>query len=317
MASTHRIAVIQWHIKVGASTWAVPELRTIEDMQLRSDLLTVSQELDPEYNHATACNYISEAAAQGAELAVLPEYHLSGMVPTDPLWAVQAGKSAEYLANYQRLAKKLQICIVPGTIIEKHTGPDQSTLLYNTAYFISDDGTVLGSYRKKNIWHPERPYLTSSSSEPHVAIDTPIGRVGMMICWDLAFPEAFRELIVDGAEIVIVPTYWTPHDASPEARAYNPDSEALFLESTITSRCFENTCGIVFVNAAGPSEDFLGLSQITVPLVGSIAKMGTEEGFIVADLDMGPIEAAERNYKVRQDLKKEDWHYSYRHTGRK
>lgn len=73
MASTHRIAVIQWHIKVGASTWAVPELRTIEDMQLRSDLLTVSQELDPEYNHATACNYISEAAAQGAELAVLPE----------------------------------------------------------------------------------------------------------------------------------------------------------------------------------------------------------------------------------------------------
>lgn len=51
--------------------------------------------------------------------------------------------------------------------------------------------------------------------------------------------------------------------------------------------------------------------------MGSIAKMGTEEGFVVADLDMGPIEAAERNYKVRQDLKKEDWHYSYRHTGRK
>jgi hypothetical protein len=44
--------------------------------------------------------------------------------------------------------------------------------------------------------------------------------------------------------------------------------------------------------------------------------MGTEEGFIVADLDMEVVEAAERNYKVRQDLKKEDWHYTYRHTGR-
>ncbi|KAJ5517680.1 Polyketide synthase enoylreductase [Penicillium expansum] len=250
-------------------------------------------ELDIEYNHTKACEYIKEAAVQGAELAVLPEYHLSGMVPTDPLWAIQAGESAQYLAKYQSLAKELQICIVPGTIIEKQTGSDQSTLFYNTAYFISNDGTVLGSYRKKNIWHPERPHLTSSGLEPHVAIDTPIGR------------------------IVIVPTYWTPHDASPKARAYNPDSEALFLESTITSRCFENTCGVVFANAAGPSEDFLGLSQITLPLVGPIAKMGTEEGFIVADVDMGVIEAAERNYKVREDLKKEDWHYVYRHTGLK
>ena len=45
--------------------------------------------------------------------------------------------------------------------------------------------------------------------------------------------------------------------------------------------------------------------------------MGTEEGFIVADVDMGIVETAERNYKVRQDLKKEDWHYVYRHTSRK
>ncbi|QQK43604.1 Nitrilase/cyanide hydratase and apolipoprotein N-acyltransferase [Penicillium digitatum] len=288
MAPTYRLSVIQWHIK----------------------------ELDIEYNHTKACEYITEAAIQGAELAVLPEYHLSGMVPTDPLWAVQAGQSAQYLAKYQSLAKDLQICIVPGTIIETHTGSDQSTLFYNTAYFISNDGTVLGSYRKKNIWHPERPHLTSSGLEPHVAIDTPIGRVGILICWDLAFPEAFRELIVDGAQIVIAPTYWTPHDASLEARAYNPDSEALFLESTITSRCFENTCGVVFANAAGPSEDFLGLSQITLPLVGPIAKMGTEDGFIVADVDVGAIEAAERNYKVREDLKKVDWHYVYRHTRR-
>lgn len=71
MAATHRIAVIQWQIKVSASSCASNHLRRADP--LRSDLLTVSQELDIEYNHTTACDYIGEAAAQGAELAVLPE----------------------------------------------------------------------------------------------------------------------------------------------------------------------------------------------------------------------------------------------------
>ncbi|KAJ6155806.1 hypothetical protein N7470_006372 [Penicillium chermesinum] len=281
MADTHRVAIIQWHIKA----------------------------LEIEYNHATACDYIRKAAAQGAELAVLPEYHLSAWAPEDPRWAQQAGESAKYLANYQALAKELNICIVPGTIIEK-----EADRLYNTAYFISNTGDVLGNYRKKNIWHPERPTLTSSAHERHVAFDTPIGRVGMLICWDLAFPEAFRELIAAGAEIVIIPTFWTPHDASPEVRSYNPNAERLFLESTLTARTFENTCAIIFANAAGPSEDFLGLSQVTLPLVGPVAKMGCEEGMQVVDMDMSVLQVAERNYKVRQDLQKEDWHYVYRHT---
>lgn len=140
-------------------------------------------------------------------MLITNRYHLNGMVPENPLWATQADESANYLSKYQVLAKELEICLVPGTIIEKHPGPNSTTLFYNVAYFISNDGSILGSYRKKNIWHPERPHLTSSALEHHVAIDTPIGRVGMLICWDLAFPEAFRELIADGAQIVIVPTY--------------------------------------------------------------------------------------------------------------
>ncbi|KAJ5104371.1 hydrolase carbon-nitrogen family [Penicillium alfredii] len=286
MAPTRRVALIQWRI----------------------------QELAIKKNHATACTYIREAAAQGAELAVLPEYHLSAWVPNDPLWAIQAADSAHYLANYQALAKELGICLVPGTIIEKHQGPKNSISFYNTAYFISKDGSVLGSYRKKNIWHPERPHLTSSGLERHTAIDTPIGRVGLLICWDLAFPEAFRELIADGAEIVIMPTFWTPHDASPDARTHNPDSEALFLQSTLTARSFENTCGIIFVNAAGPAEDFLGMSQVTLPIVGPVAKMGVEEGVRVAEMDLGLLGIAEKNYKVREDIGRGDWHYVYRHS---
>ncbi|KAJ5134800.1 hypothetical protein N7526_006165 [Penicillium atrosanguineum] len=282
MTPTRRVAIIQWHIKVQRLG---PQV-FIYDAHATNHLHM--QDVAIEDNHAAACKYIRDAASQGAELAVLPEYHLSGFTPTDPRWAIQAADSAKYLSAYQALAKELKICLVPGTIIEKE--------------------------ESKNIWHPERPTLASSGLDAHVAIDTPIGRVGMLICWDLAFPEAFRELIADGADIVIIPTYWTPHDASVEARAFNSDVEALFLDSTLTARCFENTCAVIFANAAGPAEDFLGLSQVTLPLVGPVVKMGNEEGVRVVDMDLGILDVAERNYKVRQDLKKEDWHYVYRHS---
>ncbi|KAF7715732.1 Uncharacterized protein PECH_006134 [Penicillium ucsense] len=273
--SSIRVAIIQWHIKP----------------------------LAPEENYATACNYIRQAAADGAQLAVLPEYHLSGWVPDDPRWSEQAGQSTTYLENYKALARELKICLVPGTLIERQprsnpTSEEKDFRLFNVAHFISDNGTVLGSYRKKNIWHPERPHLTSSTHERHAAIETPLGRVGLLICWDLAFPEAFRELIADGADVIIIPTFWTPHDASAECLRVNPNSEALFLESTLTARCFENTCGIIFVNAAGPKEDFLGLSQVTLPLVGPITKMGNEEGLRVVDMDLNILNMAERNYKT-------------------
>lgn len=103
---------------------------------------------------------------------------------------------------------------MPGTIVERHPSPSptrvqDAKVLYNTTYFISPAGDILSTYRKKNIWHPERPYLTSSgvTGDPHTAFDTPIGKVGLLICWDVAFPEAFRELIRAGAEIIIVPTF--------------------------------------------------------------------------------------------------------------
>lgn len=138
-------------------------------------------------------------------------YHLNGLTPSNPLYILQTSPTTykPYLETYKSLAKELSISLVPGTIVERHS-PDtdeEKPLLYNTAYFIAPTGEILGSYRKKNIWHPEREYLTSSGEEPHEVIETPVGKVGLLICWDLAFPEAFRELIAKGAEMVIIPTF--------------------------------------------------------------------------------------------------------------
>lgn len=140
-----------------------------------------------------------------------------------------------------------------------------------------------------------------------------------MICWDLAFPEAFRELILAGAKIIIIPTFWTLSDCSLYGLSINPQSEALFLESTITSRAFENTCAVIFANAGGPvgssSSNYAGLSRVVVPFLGALGdetKDCNEEAMSIVDLDMRHVEEAEANYKIREDLARENWHYVYR-----
>ncbi|KAK9425891.1 putative Hydrolase, carbon-nitrogen family [Seiridium unicorne] len=269
----------------------------------------------PAENFAKAESFIRDAASKGAQLAVLPEYHLTSWVPDDPTFKQSCAESPQYLAKYQELAKELKINIVPGTIVESVTDGDADSLL-NVAYFISSDGSISGRYQKKNLWHPERHHLISSAHEPHSAFDTPLGRVGMLVCWDLAFPEGFRELISDGANIIVVPSFWTMKDVTDEGYALNPDGEALFLNSTVIARAYENTCAVVFVNAGGPAEkgektNYAGLSQVSAPHVGAMGRMGRAEGMNIVDLDMDILRIAEDNYKVREDMQREGWHYAY------
>lgn len=274
--------------------------------------------LSPAENHAKAAQFIRSAALQGASLAVLPEYHLTNWRPKDPNFLSACEDWELYLQKYQALAKELNINIVPGTIVEFHraSGPNTSDQLLNVAYFISSTGAILGKYVKKNLWGPEREHLTGSGRDVHEVFDTPVGKVGLLICWDLAFPEAFRELIARGAKMVIVPTFWTLNDCSKEGLGLNPVAEAVFLDSVLTARAFENTCAIVFANAGGPpGRGYAGLSQVVVPFVGPLTRMGScGEGMSVVDIDLQVLEDAEANYQVRSDLARDDWHYDYRHS---
>ncbi|KAL8906328.1 MAG: hypothetical protein Q9207_002103 [Kuettlingeria erythrocarpa] len=224
-----------------------------------------------EANYAKAARFIQDAASKGAQLAVLPEYHLTNWVPDDPKFGDICGQWEIYLAKYRALAKEHNICIVPGTIVERHQDEEDAGAynLLNVAYFIGNKGEILGRYQKKNLWwrHPSR----------------------------------------------------TLTDCSEYGLSVNPRSEALFLESTITSRTFENTCAVVFVNAGGPAgsanSNYAGLSRVAVPFLGALGdetKDSSAEGMSIVDLDMKHIEEAEANYKVRQDLAREDWYYTYR-----
>ncbi|KAK2063725.1 carbon-nitrogen hydrolase [Colletotrichum caudatum] len=297
---------------------------------------TCPKVLDAEHNFAHASNQIRLAAAQGASLAVLPEYHLTGWMPEEPSFALTPEAACRFQKEYQQLAAELHINLCAGTIVSQapdsqkvdKTGAEPKPTLLNTSYFIDHNGQLLGAYTKTNLWIPERNHLTSSvdyahkmnldegtpASGPHQVFDTPLGPVGILVCWDLAFPEAFRHLVLAGAKIIIMPSYWTLSDMMREGLEHNANCEKMFVETTLTARAFENTAALIYCNATGPAEQgFFGCSQVTLPIVGKVPGSFTdgEEGMRLVDVDMRLLEIAERNYQIRKDLKRVDWHYGY------
>ena len=118
----------------------------------------------PASNYARAAAFIASAASQGAQLAVLPEYHLTNWVPDDPGFGELCDQWKVYLDKYRALAKELKICIVPGTIVERHQdAATEEERMVNVAYFIGSEGKVLGKYQKKNLWY-RHYFLTQSFS---------------------------------------------------------------------------------------------------------------------------------------------------------
>lgn len=246
---------------------------------------------------------------------------MTNWIPKDPRFADSCAGWEAYLQKYQALAKECNICIVPGSIVQpikkadgdSHADSEMTVAFENVSYFISSDGSILGSYVKRHLWGPTERSFLRPTSQPNRAINTPLGKIGLLICWDLAFSEAWRELVVQGAQLIIVPTLWTRSGASDAGHRHNPSAESLFLDSILTSRTYENTCAVVFANAGGPAgKNYCGLSQITAPYVGPLARLGSSaEGMAVADLDMQICHDAEENYSIRADLANSEWRDVY------
>lgn len=162
---------------------------------------------------------IHEAAAQHADLVVLPELHLgpyfcqSEDYNNFDLAQAIPGPTTEILSV---VAKKLGIVIV-STIFEKRA----PGLYHNTAVVFDKDGSIAGKYRKMHI--PDDPgfyekYYFTPGDLGFKPIETSIGKLGVLVCWDQWYPEAARLMALAGADMLIYPTAigWDPEDSAEE-----------------------------------------------------------------------------------------------------
>lgn len=174
---------------------------------------------DRQTNLAFSILKIREAAEANADLVVLPELHLGPYFcqNEDPshfdLAQPIPGPTTDILSN---LAKELKIVIV-STIFEKRA----PGLYHNTAVVFDKDGSIAGKYRKMHI--PDDPgfyekYYFTPGDMGFTPIETSIGKLGVLICWDQWYPEAARLMTLAGAELLIYPTAigWDPEDAKEE-----------------------------------------------------------------------------------------------------
>jgi len=256
-------------------------------------------QFQPEVNLEKAERFIQQAVNAGAQIIVFPEDFVTGPVVGRFEYVDREGR---YRRHFQDLASRYRIDIVPGSIIE---GDEQG--LFNTTYYIDRAGAIRGRYRKVNLWLPERSYIAAGAEFP--VFETAYGRVGLQICWDLNFPEGFRQMARQGVEIVICPSYWCFEDAGVGLR-HNPQSEVEMVNALCVARAFENEIVLVYANAAGEvqwehgRERLIGQSQITVPFKGRLNALAhTHEGMFLQRVDTALLHDAELAYEIRKDLR--------------
>jgi len=169
-----------------------------------------------------------------------------------------------------RLAKKHEVRLIYG-FPEKDLSADE--VLYNSAALIDRSGELLGVYRKVHLFDTEKKYFVAGSDYP--VFHTDIGQLGIMICWDAAFPEVARTYALKGADLIIVPTNWE--------KPYQDDWDLI-----TRARAFDNTIYIASANRIGRDLDldWFGRSNIIGPLGKPLAQLNDEvEGYITAELD--------------------------------
>lgn len=254
---------------------------------------------NPRQNLARAEQFIAQASTAN-DLIVFPEDFILGPLSGKSEYADYEG---QYLLIFQQLASKYGIDIVPGSILE-----GDSRGLFNTTYYIDRSGEIQGRYRKVNLWLPERSYITPGSNIS--VFDTRFGRVGLIICWDLMFPEVFRSMLMQKVEIVICPSYWCYEDAG-KGLLHDPDSEVKLVNALCMTRAFENEIVLVYANAAAKRnvdehfETLIGHSQITVPFKGVLKSLNhNKEEMFSQEIDTAILADAEESYEIRKDLQK-------------
>lgn len=224
---------------------------------------------------------LRRVAAAGAGLVVLPEMwscgydyrHLSTLAQRTP----------EIIKELQQLCAELSLVSV-GSLPELNDGK-----IYNTAYVI-DQGVVLSSYRKLHLFSAMGEDKHLSAGNQSLVVDTSVGKIGVAICYDLRFPELFRKLALEGAEIICIPAEW-------------PKPRGEHWQTLLRARAIENQLFVVAANCCRVQGklDFCGLSRIISPLGTILAAAAEEDTELIADCDFNEMAAYREQIKILHD----------------
>lgn len=247
-------------------------MSTIAVCQIRIEVGAV------EANRRAAESAVEQASDAGAEFVVLPELCDSGYVFSSRAEAVALAESVEHSATLQgwsALCERLGLVVVGGFCERAVTGE-----LYNSAAVIDPSG-VRCVYRKAHLWDREKLVFSAGSAPPTV-VETAVGRVAALICYDLEFPEWVRQVALGGADLIAAPTNW-PWSSRPEAERpaevvkAQADAAVNGVVVAVADRCGEER-GVRWVGGSA----IIGIDGY--PLAGPV--LDDRPALLLADVDL-------------------------------
>jgi predicted amidohydrolase len=251
-------------------------------------------------NLIEAGRLIHRAADAGAKLVVLPEnFALMGMTEQDKVEVREhegSGPMQDFLAEQ---AVKRGIWLVGGTIPLVAEHPDKiraACLLYD------DVGKRVARYDKIHLFdvyieESGENYTESETIEPGetpVVVDTPFGRLGLAVCYDLRFPELFRRLLAEKLEVIVLPS------------AFTAITGKAHWETLVRARAIENLCYVIAAAQGGyhiNGRETYGNSMIVDPWGIVLDRLPQGSGFVIADIDRNQVASTRRTFPATEHRK--------------
>ncbi len=223
--------------------------------------------LDIDRNLELLAQTAATVAQQGVDLLVLPELFLTGYNLGDRLAPLAQSAAGEAIARVAAIARDCAVAIALG--YPERDGEH----VFNAVILIDAKGERVANYRKIHLYGPEEKRLFAAGDE-WVMVAIAGVQVGLLICFDVEFPEAVRTLALQGAELIIVPTTL----AGP--------NEAIPLQM-VPTRALENQIFVAYANRIGCEGEltYCGHSCIIDPTGTAIAQAGYDEALLVGEID--------------------------------
>lgn len=256
-------------------------------------LAQTMQEGDPEKNLKVAQDCVAKAMElYKPDFMVFPELFMSEYPSgTDRATCLGAAQHLDgpFVTGMRKLAKDNGIWMVFG-MPEKVEDPDDDRM-YNCTVMLNSDGDIVATYHKTHLYDAFG-YKESDNNKPgdkfFEPVETPFGKIGLFVCYEVRFPEVARYQRKQGADIIIMPTAWVKGDLKSHQ-----------FRTLITARAIENTCYVLACDVCGV--DSMGESVVVDPMGVPVATAGEVPTLICAKLDSERLEAVRKKLPAYKD----------------